>query len=60
MLRGVLRLAGRPAPASSEALTREAAALIGFAPQGLTEPAAYLDAMTRTAQYLNRLERNSL
>ncbi|HEV2670920.1 MAG TPA: hypothetical protein VGU74_07500, partial [Gemmatimonadales bacterium] len=60
MLRAVLRLTGRPAPASSEALTREAATLIGFAPQGLTEPAAYLDAVTRTAQYVNRMERNSL
>ena len=60
MLRGVLRLAGRPAPASTEALTRAAAALIGFAGQGLTEPAAYLDAVTRTAQFVNRMERNSL
>src|SRR2546422_4748238 len=38
--------------------SRDAAALIGFAPDGLTEPAAYLDAVTRTAEYVNRMERN--
>ena len=32
--------------------------LIGFPTDGLTEPLAYLDAMTRTAEYVNRLERN--
>jgi len=58
MLRAVLRLAGRTPPADSAALVREAAALIGFAPDGLTEPAAYLDAVTRTAEYVNRMERN--
>jgi len=58
MLRAVLRLAGRTPPADSAALVREAAALIGFAPDGLTEPAAYLEAVTRTAEYLNRMERN--
>ncbi len=58
MLRAVVRLAGRAAPASSEALVREAAALIGFSADGLTEPAAYLDAVTRTAEYVNRMERN--
>ena len=58
MLRAVLRLAGRTAPADSAALVRDAAALIGFAPDGLTEPAAYLQAVTRTAEYLNRMERN--
>jgi len=58
MLRAVLRLAGRTPPADSAALVRDAAALIGFAPDGLTEPAAYLDAVTRTAEYVNRLERN--
>ena len=58
MLRAVLRLAGRTPPAESVALVRVAAALIGFAPDGLTEPAAYLDAMRRTAEYVNRLERN--
>ena len=59
MLRAVLRLAGRtPPPADSSALVRDAAALIGFAPDGLTEPAAYLQAVTRTAEYLNRMERN--
>jgi len=58
MLRAVLRLAGRTPPADSAALVRDAAALIGFAPDGLTEPAAYLQAVTRTAEYLNRMERN--
>jgi hypothetical protein len=58
MLRAVLRLAGRTPPADSAALVRDAAALIGFAATGLTEPAAYLDAVTRTAEYVNRMERN--
>ena len=58
MLRAVLRLAGRPAPATPEVLVRDAAALIGFSTDGLTDPLAYLDAMTRTADYVNRLERN--
>ena len=58
MLRAVVRLAGRTPPADSAALVRDAAALIGFAPDGLTEPAAYLEAVTRTAEYLNRMERN--
>jgi hypothetical protein len=60
MLRAVLRLAGRTPPAESAALVRDAAALIGFAPDGLTppEPTAYLDAVTRTAEYVNRMERN--
>jgi hypothetical protein len=60
MLRAVLRLAGRTPPADSAALVRDAAALIGFAPDGLTEPAVYLDAVTRTAEYVNRLERKPL
>jgi len=58
MLRALLRLAGRTPPADSAALVRDAAVLIGFAPDGLTDPAAYLDAVTRTAEYVNRLERN--
>ncbi len=58
MLRAVLRLAGRTPPADSAALVRDAGALIGFAPDGVTEPAAYLDAVTRTAEYVNRMERN--
>jgi hypothetical protein len=58
MLRAVLRLAGRTPPADSTALLRDAAALIGFAADGLTEPAGYLAAVTRTAEYVNRLERN--
>ena len=33
-------------------------ALIGFPTDGLTDPLAYLDAMTRTAEYVNRLQRN--
>ena len=57
MLRAVLRLAGRPVPAGDEALVREAAALIGFAPAGLVEPDGYLDAVTRTTEYVNTLER---
>jgi hypothetical protein len=57
MLRAVLRLAGRGAPAESAALLRDAGALIGFAADGLTEPAAYLDAVTRTAEFVNRMER---
>lgn len=58
MLRAVLRLAGRVPPSAPEALVRDAGALIGFAPDALTEPAAYLDAVTRTAEYVNRMERN--
>ena len=57
MLRAVLRLAGRTPPASADALVRDAAALIGFAADTLTEPVAYLDAVTRTADYVNRMER---
>jgi hypothetical protein len=57
MLRAVLRLAGRTPPADASALVRDAAGLIGFAPDGLTEPATYLEAVTRTAEYVNRLER---
>jgi len=74
MLRAVLRLAGRPAPASPAELVRSAAALIGFAADGLTpllqhatggpvprlgkgDPlaAAYLGAVARTAEYVNRM-----
>jgi hypothetical protein len=60
MLRAVLRLVGRPrpVPVAPDVLLRDAAALIGFATDGLTEPLAYLDAMSRTAEYVNRLERN--
>ena len=75
MLRAVLRLAGRPAPASPAELVRSAAALIGFPAEGLAplvqhamggpmprlgkgDPlaAAYLGAVARTAEYVNRLE----
>lgn len=61
MLRAVVRLLGRPVAATDDALVREAAGLIGFAADegGLTEPAAYLDAVTRTAEYVNRLERTA-
>lgn len=59
MLRAILRLAGRTVPPTSDALVREAGNLIGFAPDGFTEPAAYLDAVTRTAEYVNRMERNT-
>ena len=58
MLRAVLRLAGRGVPTAPDALVRDAAALIGFASDRLSEPAAYLDAVTRTAEYVNRMERN--
>jgi hypothetical protein len=57
MLRAALRLADQPAPPAPEALVRDAGALIGFKADGLTEPAAYLDAVTRTAEYVNRMER---
>jgi hypothetical protein len=57
MLRAVLRLAGRPMSIAPDALVREAGALVGFSADGLTEPAAYLDAVTRTAEYVNRMER---
>ena len=59
MLRAVLRLTGRPVPRAPHDLVREAGGLIGFSADGLTEPAAYLDAVTRTAAYVNRLERNA-
>lgn len=58
MLRAVLRLAGRDVPAASEPLVRNAATLLGFSAERLNEPAAYLDAVTRTAQYVDRMERN--
>jgi hypothetical protein len=57
MVRAVLRLAGRRVPAEPEALVREAGALIGFAFSD--EPAAYLDAVTRTAEYVNNMERKA-
>ena len=57
MLRAALRLAGRAAPASGEALVRDAAALIGFSTERLTEPAGYLEAVTQTAHFVNRMER---
>src|SRR4029077_5605495 len=74
MLRSVLRLAGRPAPASPAELVRNAVALIGFAGDGLAplvqhaqggpiprlakgDPlaTAYLEAVARTAEYVNQL-----
>jgi hypothetical protein len=58
MLRAVLRLAGRPVPSAPDALAREAARLIGFSAERWTEPAGYLEALTQTAQFVNRLERN--
>jgi len=59
MLRAVLRLAGQSVPPAPDALVREAGGLIGFSTEGLTEPAAYLDAVTRTAEYVNRMERTT-
>jgi len=74
MLRAVLRLAGRPVPASPADLVRSAAALAGFPADTLAplvqhamggpvprlvkgDPlaAAYLEAVARTAEYVNRL-----
>jgi|SRR5579884_26921 hypothetical protein len=74
MLRALVRLAGRPAPAAAAPLLREAAALAGFAPEALDRlaahaaggpalrlargdelPARYLEAVARTAEYVNRL-----
>jgi hypothetical protein len=74
MLRALLRLAGRPAPAAAAPLVREAAALVGFAPEALDRLAAhaaggaalrlarddglaarYLEAVARTAEYVNHL-----
>ena len=57
LLRAALRLAGRGAPSAPDALVRDAAGLIGFSAERLTEPAAYLDAVTRTAAYVNHMER---
>jgi len=61
MLRAALRLAGRTPPGDPAALVREAGALIGFPSDPLegADPAGYLDAMTRTATYVNRMERNA-
>jgi len=61
MLRAALRLAGRTPPGDPAALVREAGALIGFPSDALegAGPAGYLDAMTRTATFVNRMERNA-
>jgi len=74
MLRAALRLAGRTAPAAPEDLVRQAAVVIGFAPESLDDvvahvrgrrrlalaardprAAAYLVAVTRTAEFVNSL-----
>lgn len=66
MLRAVLRLAGRTVPGPSDALIREAAALVGFPPAELEPLArreghaerlahAYLAALARTVEFVNRL-----
>ena len=57
MLRAVQRLVGRTPATQDEVLEREAAALIGFAAADLTDPADYLAAVTRTAEFVNRMER---
>ena len=76
MLRAALRLGGKTPPVAPDALVREAAAAMGFAPEGLAAlvahasggralklgpgdplPAAYLGAVARTAEYVNRMER---
>lgn len=59
MLRAVLRLAGRTPDDAPEALVRQAGALVGFPSEGWQEPLAYLTAVTRTAEYVNRIERTS-
>ena len=61
MLRATLRLAGRTPPGDGAALVREAALLIGFPSNAVsgTDAVGYLDAVTRTAEYVNRLERNA-
>lgn len=58
MLRTVLRLAGRTPPAEAGALVRDAAQLIGFAPDGVAErqPGALLAAVARAAEYVDRLK----
>jgi predicted nucleotidyltransferase len=55
MLRATLRLAGKTPPASPDALVREAATLIGFAPEALGAAETYLAAVARTAEFVNRL-----
>ncbi len=74
MLRTALRLVGKPAPAAPGELVREAAAVMGFSPEGLDDllahvsgrrplklkardprAAAYLAAVVRTAEFVNRL-----
>lgn len=74
MLRAALRLAGRTAPATPDALVRDAGGIIGFATEDLAAlvahaggarqlklaphdplPAAYLAAVARTAEFVNRL-----
>ncbi|MGH7608035.1 MAG: hypothetical protein ACREME_11925, partial [Gemmatimonadales bacterium] len=72
MLRAVLRLAGRTPPAGAPDVLRDAARTIGFTADGLERlagpvklaprdplPAAYLRALARTADYVNRMERTS-
>ncbi|HEY6809455.1 MAG TPA: hypothetical protein VI160_11795 [Gemmatimonadales bacterium] len=75
MWRALLRLAGRPVPPDAAAVIRDAAALVGFPPapvesvaaagRGLTladrDPRArdWLDAVARTAQYVNALPTRS-
>lgn len=79
MLRAALRLAGKTAPPTADALVREGAGVVGFAAVGLAPlvahasggaalklathdplPAAYLEAVARTAQFVNRMERTPL
>lgn len=78
LLRGLLRLSGREAPADRTALIAAAAGLVGFDPGPVTElavaarehrvpklgpgdphTAAYLAAVTRTAEYVNGLPTRS-
>jgi hypothetical protein len=49
MLRSVLRLSGRAAPAAPDAVVREAAALVGFAPTALDDLVAHVRGEGRLA-----------
>lgn len=57
MLRATLRLAGREVPPAPDACIAAAAGLVGFRADALdpSRAADYLDAVTRTAEFVNRL-----
>ena len=76
LLRALLTLVGRAAPAAPSALAAEAAALVGATPAGLVTPVdrrgvrgwrcspkefeEYLDAVTRAAGYVDQLQLGDL